>query len=142
MKGVTENMKVPSGIKEILGHLSNQFRVIEVAIIAALLWWAFILIVPVNTFASSDVYNTMANVAREEVWGIFFLAVALLNLYSMIMDKFALNVIALVISSGIWAYIATAFAISDIATTGTGVYYILACLNTFVVYKVGELHGR
>ena len=135
-------MNIPDGIKDILKHLSNQFRVIEVAIIAALLWWAFILIVPMNTFSSAEVYSTMANVAREEVWGAFFLAVALVNLYSMIMDKFALNVIALVVSSGIWAYIATAFAISDIATTGTGVYYILACLNTFVVYKVGERHGR
>lgn len=128
--------------KEILGHLSNQFRVIEVAIIAALLWWAFILIIPVNTFASAEVYQTMANVASEGVWASFFLAVALLNLYSMIMNKFALNVITLIISCGIWAYIATAFAMSDIASTGTGVYYILACLNSFVVYKVGEYRGR
>lgn len=135
-------MKIPDGIKDALKHLSNQFRVIEVAIIVALLWWAFILFVPTSTFASAEVYNAMANVAREEVWGVFFLVVALLNLYSMIMDKFALNVISLVISSGIWAYIATTFAISDIASTGTGVYYILACLNTFVVYKVGEHHGR
>lgn len=135
-------MKIPSNIKDILGHLSEQFRVIEVAVIAALVWWAFILIIPVDTFGSAKEFEAMANVAREEVWAVGFFAVALLNLYSMIMKKFALNVIALLISSGIWVYMATAFAISDIATTSTGIYYILACLNTFVVYKVGERRGR
>ena len=135
-------MKIPTGIKNVLQHLSDQFRVIEVAIVAALIWWAFILIVPIDTFGSAKAYDAMANVAGEEVWSCVFFAVAILNLYSMIMKKFALNIIALLISSGLWMYIATAFAISDIATTSTGIYYILACLNTFVVYKVGEKHGR
>lgn len=135
-------MKIPSKFKELLGHLSEQYRVIEVAVIMALIWWAFILIVPIDTFGTAKAYEAMANVAGEEVWAIGFFAVALLNLYSMIMKKFALNVIALLISSGIWVYMATAFAISDIATTNTGIYYILACLNTFVVYKVGERRGR
>ena len=135
-------MKVPSGIKHVFEILSDQFRVIEVAIIAALLWWAFILVIPIDTFGGAQAYDAMANVAGEEVWGCVFFAVAVLNLYSMIMKKFALNVIALLISSGLWMYIATAFAISDIATTNTGIYFILTCLNTFVVYKVGERHGR
>ena len=135
-------MSIKDTYKSFLKHLTEQFRVVEVAVIIALLWWSFILLVPTETFASAEAYEAMANVASEEVWGFFFLFVALLNLYSMIMDKFALNVIALVISSGLWAYVATSFAISDIATTGTGIYYILACLNTFVVYKVGEQHGR
>ena len=134
-------MTAPEVVADIIKRFISHFRVIEVALVAALFWWGFILIIPIDTFGSSSVYNSMAEIAGEEVWAFVFIVVAAANLYSLIMKRFFINVVSSIISTGLWFYIATTFAINDVATTGTGIYYILACLNIFVVYKVGEHHG-
>lgn len=125
----------------IFRYAVGQVKAIEVAIIASLMWWAFILFIPLETFDSAPAYKAMANIAREEVWSIVFLIVALINLYGMICEDFKFRQAGLIISTGLWIFVATMFAISDIATTGTGIYFIVACLNAFVVYKVGEQRG-
>lgn len=119
----------------------NQVKPIEAAIVASLLWWSFILAVPINTFDSAKAYSAMSNVAGEEVWSVVFFILAIVNLYGMISERFQVRMLGLILSCGLWAFVATMFAISDIATTGTGIYFIVACLNAFVVYKVGEQRG-
>lgn len=131
----------PERFFTIFKFVINQVKPIEVALIASAYWWSFILIVPTETFDSAKAYSAMANLAGEEVWSGLFFIVASINLYSMIFERFPLRVIGLIASTGLWAFVATMFAIGDIATTGTGIYFIVACLNAFVVYKVGEQHG-
>lgn len=133
-------MSIKNLLKETIKAL-HQIKAIETAIITALLWWAFILFIPLNTFASAKAYSAMAGIASEEVWAVVFFIIAILCLYGMIYDSYRIRQIGLILSTGIWIFIASMFAISDIATTSTGIYFIVACLNAYVVYKVGEQHG-
>lgn len=130
-------------ISSYLKFALDQIKAIEVAIVGALLWWAFILSVPIlSTFESAKAYKAMSNIASEEVWSGIFLVVAVVNLYGMIFENYKVRQGGLIISTGLWIFIAAMFAVSDMATTNTGIYFIVACLNAFVVYKVGEQHGR
>lgn len=129
-------------IKNIFKLIVDQIKAVEVAIVSALLWWAFILSVPVlDTFESAKAYQAMANIASEGVWAGIFFVIAVINLYGMIFEKYRIRQGGLIISTGLWLFIAAMFAISDMATTDTGIYFIVACSNAFVVYKVGEQHG-
>lgn len=119
-------------------HVLDQSKAVESAIIAGLLWWAFILALPFDTFDTSIAYRAMSGIAREEVWSGIFFVVAIASLYGMIMEQYSIRVTSLVISTGLWTFIAAMMAMGSLATTGTGIYFIVACLNAFVVYKVGE----
>jgi hypothetical protein len=125
-----------------LRYAASNVKAIETALIASAMWWAFILMVPLETFDSSTSYDAMANIASEEVWSAVFFVVAVLNIYGMIFERKIVRQIALVLSNGLWVFVSAMFAISNLATTGTGIYFIVACLNAFVVYKVGEQNGR
>jgi hypothetical protein len=130
--------RVLKWIAKVLDHI----KAIELSLIAAALWWSFILAMPIETFSTSVAYKAMAGIASEEVWSGIFLTVALLNIYGLIVEKYLIRTISLVISSGLWVFVSAMFAMSSLATTGTGIYFIVACLNAFVVYKVGEQRGR
>lgn len=132
---------IPDRVFTVFKFVINQVKPIEAAIVASLLWWSFILAVPTSTFDSAKAYSAMSNVAPEEVWSVIFFILAIVNLYGMISEAFQARMLGLICSCGLWAFVATMFAISDIATTGTGIYFIVACLNAFVVYKVGEQRG-
>lgn len=127
---------------KLVTRLFDQVKPIETALIACAMWWAFILIIPLNTFEGGRAYDAMAGIASEEVWSAAFFVVACLNIYGMIFERKMVRQIALVASSGLWVFVSAMFAISDLATTGTGIYFIVACLNAYVVYKVGEQNGR
>jgi hypothetical protein len=129
-------------ISNFIKYTLEVVKPIETAIIACLVWWSFILILPLDTFGSSKTYQAMAAIAREEVWSAVFFIVAVLNTYGMILERFKVRIVGLVLSNGLWIFVSAMFAIGNIATTGTGIYFIVACLNTYVIYKVGEQHGR
>lgn len=131
-------------VKSAIHYIKEMFddvKVLESAIIAALFWWAFILSMPYDTFGSAKVYQTMANIAVEEVWAGLFFVIAVISLYGMITDNLKLLIPGLCISAGLWFFVSAMFAVGDLASTGTGIYFIVALLNSFVVYKVGEQHG-
>jgi hypothetical protein len=128
-------------LKWIAGFL-DHVKAIEVSLIAAALWWAFILAMPLNTFETAQAYRAMEGIASEEVWSGIFFVIAILNIYGMLAERYKFRLVSLVLSSGLWVFIAAMFAMGNLATTGTGIYFIVACLNAFVVYKVGEQRGR
>lgn len=128
-------------IMNVIHQAMNQIKAIEAAIVAALLWWSFILAIPYDTFGSSIAYDAMADIASEEVWSGIFFVVALGCLYGMLFERHKVRQISLIVSTGLWAFVAAMFAIGYIATTSTGIYFIVACLNAYVVYKVGEQRG-
>lgn len=120
----------------------DNTKAIETALIACAMWWAFILGIPLETFDSSNSYKAMAGIAGEEVWSAVFFVVAILNSYGMIFERKLVRQVSLIASAGLWVFVSAMFAISNLATTGTGIYFIVACLNAYVVYKVGEQNGR
>lgn len=120
----------------------DNVKAIEVALAASAMWWSFILAVPLETFDSSPSYKAMSGIASEEVWSAVFFVVAIGMMYGMIFEQKLVRQVALVASNGLWVFVSAMFAISNLATTGTGIYFIVACLNAYVVYKVGEQNGR
>lgn len=84
----------------------------------------------------------MAAFASEEVWAAAFFVVACMKFYGMIFDRFYIRMVGLIASAGLWIFVSAMMAVGNIATTGTGVYFIVFCLTTYVIYKVGEQSGR
>lgn len=132
-------------VKRVLRWIKNvldNIKAIEVALIAALLWWSFILAMPIDTFHTGLDYKAMKDIASEEVWSAFFFLIAVLNIYGILSERFKLHVFSLCVQAGVWFFVSAMFAMSSLASTGTGIYFIVALLNSFVVYKVGEQRGR
>jgi len=132
-------------IKSVLKHLKpwlENVKAIETTLFSLALWWAFILALPTDTFGSSITYNAMARFASEGVWATAFFTVAFMTLFGMIFERFYIRMVGLIASAGLWIFVAAMMAVSNIATTGTGVYFIVFCLTTYVIYKVGEQRGH
>ncbi|WP_422661712.1 hypothetical protein ACK8P5_26685 (plasmid) [Paenibacillus sp. EC2-1] len=129
-------------MKWIKKHLFINFKMIETALIALLLWWSFILILPMDTFGTSSSYQAMAGIAPEEVWSAGFFIAATFSFVGMIYERKNIRLVGLITGSFLWLFVSAMMAIGNIATTGTGTYFVIFCLNTFVVYKVGEQYGR
>lgn len=128
-------------ILNILSYIKKQTKAIEMAIILALLWWAFILFVPMDTFSSSVAYKAMSSIASEGVWSAIFFVIGVVCLIGVLFEHYHLRQVGFIVATGLWSFIASMFAISYIATTSTGIYFIVASLTAYVVYKGGEEHG-
>ncbi|MNJ03798.1 hypothetical protein D3C73_1642680 [compost metagenome] len=76
------------------------------------------------------------------MWAVVFLVVAIFSFVGMIYERKNIRMVGLILGSTLWIFVAAMMAVGNIATTGTGTYFVIFCLNAFVVYKVGEKHGR
>jgi hypothetical protein len=131
-----------SRVKQWIKLILDDVKPIETCIIALSLWWAFILALPMKTFNTSPSYRIMAHIAPEQVWAGVFMGVTIIMLLGMVYERFYFRMVGLIASAFLWIFLATMFAVGNIATTGTGTYFIVFCLTTYVIYKVGEHHGR
>ncbi len=123
--------------------LWQQFRAIEVSLTSLLFWWAIVLLLPYDTFGSSEGYHSMASIASEETWGFAILAIAIINLIGLAKGHQKIRMIGLLLAMGLWVFVAMMFALSNVIVVTTGTYIIVAALNGYVFVKVGECNdGR
>ena len=129
-------------VKQWFRNTIGDLKIIEIALIALLFWWSFILILPMDTFSSSPSYKAMAGIAPEEVWSVGFFIAAALSFIGMIYERKNIRMVGLIVGSWLWIFVSAMMAIGNVATTATGTYFVIFCLNAFVVYKVGERNGH
>jgi hypothetical protein len=134
-------------MKNIINQL-HKVKAIELSLTLVALWWSIVLGLPYDTFSSSMDYDAMAGMASEGVWSLYFLCLGLVQSYGMFNENIVLlykkvntKRLALLVSTGAWFFVASMFAIGNIATTATGVYFILGCLSAWLYVKVGGNNG-
>lgn len=109
---------------------------IPLGLAANAVWWAFVMLHPVNVFASSPAFGAMASVMSETSWGILFAAVAVVQIAGIALHRYRIRVIGSALSTLLWFTVGGMFVISFPLTTGTGNYAIwgvLSFLSTVLV---------
>lgn len=94
--------------------------------LAALGWGAWLLAPWWDTFGSSPSFAVFAFLGPEWAWGLLVLCLGALQLYALVRDipnwRKTLCLLAVIN----WAFIATVFAVANLAATGTVIYPLLA----------------
>ena len=120
--------------------MKNKFKPIETFLIAHMMSFGVVLLLPNDTFAS-PLYRNMAYIAPEEYWGMLCIFISLFQLFSMLHDEKALKITSLIATSFIWSSIGTMFLIEGIVTGvySTGITYLcVAILSLWLSYKIGR----
>lgn len=120
--------------------MKNKFKPIETFLIAHMMTFGIVLLLPNNTF-DSPLYKNMAFIAKEEYWGILCVLIALFQLLSMMLDKKRMKIISLSATTFIWSSIGTMFLVEGITrgVFSTGVtYLVIAILSLWLSYKIGR----
>lgn len=112
-------------------------RFIEFFLMALSFWWSLILILPTSTFGTSTAYTSMALVATEPIWATYFLIVGLLHMIGLKNNNRELVMTASLISTITWLFVGTMLFIGSVATTGTGIYILVALLGASVYFSKG-----
>lgn len=100
-------------------------------------WWSFVLLLPASTFAVSSAYDSMAVIAVEPVWGLFFGVLGLLHLTGFISDKKNIIQFSLMTSTITWLFVGTMMFIGANASTAMGIYMLVALLSASAYFYKG-----
>lgn len=111
-------------------------RIGEKFLLFAALWWAFIMLLPLDTFGSSVGYDTMEKVASETVWGLFFFALATGHFVGLLTGHKKLIKANCMISVVVWLFVATMLVMSNPLSTGTGMYFLVAYVAASVYSRI------
>ena len=107
-------------------------------------WWVYLFMLPGSLFLTNPAFNSLANHAPEWAWSLSLLGAACLSLMALLRPRPVLCLLALVVQSGIWAGIATCFALSapviyhTPVNTGVGVYGAMSAVNFLLACTHGE----
>lgn len=84
------------------------------------------------------VYYVMENVATEEVWGIIFIAISLIQVYALFFSSLAIRRYVLLFKGALWTTLAVTLIYGDWHTPGVPIYIILA----ITAFRAFLVHGR
>lgn len=106
--------------------------------------FGFWLLLPPTTFAASHIYTAMAQVASEEVWGIVFFLIGLLQMhYSTehvrhdglyLRHRYFLSRAAV----ALWLFTTAMFAAGNFWATATAIYFAIALVTASVCITLGR----
>jgi len=104
-----------------------ETRPLEIAVAVQSIFWGAILLMPSNTFGTSQVFSVMAAVTSESIWGGIALTIGVAQLVLAHINKRDLRGYIAVASLLFWGFIDTAFWLSGSPSTGSAVYFV-TCL--------------
>lgn len=105
-------------------------RAIELTAAGVLATWGVLLRLPYTTFNGAGYAALKAVGLTEEQWGVVFLGVALMMTGGLVFRRTHVRMLGLILATGLFAFIATMFLVSNIAGLGwAGNYgYAVLCL--------------
>lgn len=116
---------------------TSKFNPVEVALMFIALWWAIILRLPFDTF-SNPAYMAMAALFPKYIWSFIAFIISSCHFTSMLIDNVILKKLSLFSIIAFFVFIAVMLFIGDLSNTGTGTYFILSGLASWIYWKVGE----
>ena len=124
------------------GTLSDSIhdRLSDWGLGAILLLFGIILLSPYNTFSTSRVYDMMAGIAPEDVWGLVCLLIgggrlAVLLINGLWRRSPHLRAAAAVLSCCIWTLVALSLLDAGTFSTGLAAYPVFVCMDLFSAYR-------
>lgn len=106
--------------------------------IAALAWGLWLLIPPLDSFASSPTYNTMAMIAPEWLWGLAMSFFGSFQVQAAISHTLRSRKIAAITSSVMWLFITTMLAIGNLASTATVIYGVFTVFTVWSYLRISQ----
>lgn len=113
----------------------------EVLLVSCAAYWALILAWPADSFMTSLSYRTMDHIADELWWAGAAAILAALPVIALLAHRVWLRLLAALCHVGWWSFIATMILISNPASTGWGIYALLAFSAVWVVIRVSWDYG-
>lgn len=105
-------------------------------LVACAAYWALILAWPGDSFMTSLSYRAMDHFADELWWAGAAAILALLPVLAFVARRVWLRLVAMILHVGWWSFIATMIFSSNPASTGWGIYALLAVSAGWVVIRV------
>jgi hypothetical protein len=125
------------GLKRLAKDSFDNFRGIEFFLALTALWWSLLLFDPIDTFSTSSSYKVLANITSENVWGAYFLALAVIHFIGMILNCKRIKRLGLIAAMGIWTFVGVGIYLGNPIATGSGSYIAIAALCGWLYVKVG-----
>lgn len=101
-------------------------------------WWAFIFILPINTYATSKSFSIISSLISEELLAVFVFALGF-GLLFFISKKHVINLRFMVILNELfWFFISFSFAFSNPLSTGTGIYFLISFVCGVIYLRLRE----
>lgn len=110
-------------------------QMVELLIGGIALAWAFGLAHPDDLFSVGN-YQYLALVAPEQVWAVWMAIVGTLQIAATFSGQFRLRIMAVMVSTFVWAWIAALFALSAPVTTASGTYAVLALWSAWAWMRI------
>lgn len=120
-----------------------SFRCIEWLNVLVSVWWVYLFTLPGSLFKTNPAFNGLAHHAPEWQWSVTILFAIALQAAALLRPLPLLRLFACTAQSGIWAGVATCFALSapiicyTPVNTAVGVYAAIAFQNIVMAQKIG-----
>lgn len=119
--------------------ITYEIELVEIMSGFAALCWGIWLINPLlNTFITSDTFDTMAMIAPEWLWGLSMVTIGFAQVESVISHKLARRKISSLILSVMWMFITTIFLYSNIASTAGIIYGTFAFFTAWSYLRLSQ----
>ena len=102
-------------------------------------WWGFWLLLPFHTFGVSTVYQTMAAMGPEWVWGGIYLVVGLSYILALMFNRPVWCKRISYVNLFLWLLLAAMYGIGDYRGLGVIIYSVMALSAGWVCVRFGML---
>jgi hypothetical protein len=118
----------------------RRFKLVETGLVILSLWWGTLLLTPLKDY-DQCVYIAMDNMFPAVVWSIICFFISLILFIGMIIRNIKLRSIGLLLSTGLWTFVAVSLILAGRSALVTGSYFIWSGLAASVyihMLKVGD----
>lgn len=118
----------------------HKMKPIETFFVIHMLAFGIVLLFPNNTLTYNTVYQSMALMTSEGVWGIACIVVSLIQLYAMFKNHKKLKILGLALVTFFYSFIGTMFLITAIVdkVVNTGItYFVISGFALWLAYTIG-----
>ena len=132
------------GVQELMRRLGFLLRYSDPRLIGFFnalyaFWWGFWLILPFRTFGVSTVYQTMARMGPEWVWGSVYLIVGLSFIIALALNKLCWCKRVGYVILFLWLLLVAMYGIGDYRGLGVVVYSVTSVASAWVCVRFGIL---
>lgn len=130
-------------VKYLLRHQPIQTKILEWLCAIEMTSWGMWLLLPLNTFSTSDVYIVLSNHMSELQWGLLTFSLGLIRCIALYINGWwrrtpIIRIITSVISAAIWANIAATFwVLSGGSSVAIPVYICLMAADLIAAFIGG-----
>lgn len=129
-----ERDEISMALKQIV--LYSDSAMLELFMSGAALGWGGWLLLPPATFAITPLYDTFTLVAPEHIWGICFALWGGISCLIVLVGSESIRRLTILLSAGLWGWVATRFAIASFWALATYFHAFLALTCIWIRVRI------